>query len=133
MSQWTARSAVSLLGNPLTMLLGLPALLWCLGRNSPAPPRLYAGGVRTLCRQPWFWIIAKPVQFYYHYLLPSCFLLIALALALDSAMAAGQAPPADRRAGLAAARCSAGSTSSAPPRWRGRAAFAHWMWLDNWR
>jgi dolichyl-phosphate-mannose-protein mannosyltransferase len=30
------------------------------------------------------WIVAaKPVQFYYHYLLPSCFLMAALALALD--------------------------------------------------
>jgi len=30
------------------------------------------------------WIVApKPVQFYYHYFLPSCFLMAGLALALD--------------------------------------------------
>jgi dolichyl-phosphate-mannose--protein O-mannosyl transferase len=31
------------------------------------------------------WIVApKPVQFYYHYFLPSCFLMAGLALALDA-------------------------------------------------
>jgi dolichyl-phosphate-mannose-protein mannosyltransferase len=76
--------AVMLIGNPLTMLLGLPALVWCgwtawRRRNSArAAAVLFYGASMVM------WVVApKPVQFYFHYMLPSCFLLAALALALD--------------------------------------------------
>ncbi|MCB2089745.1 MAG: phospholipid carrier-dependent glycosyltransferase, partial [Sphingomonadaceae bacterium] len=123
-----------LLGNPLTMLLGLPALLWCLWagivqrrRDTLAVFVLYAASLG-------FWIIAaKPVQFYYHYLLPSCFLLIALALALDALWQRGK-----RRLPIAAlvASCALFGwfypiLSAAPL--EGPGSFAHWMWLDSWR
>lgn len=73
---------VLLIGNPLTMLLGLPALVWCLvsGVLRRDAPRLAAslGYAASLG----LWLIApKPVQFYYHYFAPSLFLLAALALA----------------------------------------------------
>ena len=74
---------VLLLGNPVAMLTGLGAIAWCGWRGvkghalSGAIAGLYA---LTLG----FWAVAaKPVQFYYHYLVPSMFLLAALALALD--------------------------------------------------
>ena len=66
------------------MLIGLPAMAWC--------------GWAGLFRRRWdalavfvlyavslgMWIVApKPVQFYYHYFLPCCFLMAGLALALD--------------------------------------------------
>jgi dolichyl-phosphate-mannose-protein mannosyltransferase len=74
---------VLLVGNPLTMLLGLPALAWCAWagvmrrrRDALAVAVLYAASLGL-------WIVAaKNVQFYYHYFLPSCFLMAALALAL---------------------------------------------------
>jgi len=80
-----AQRGVLLLGNPLTMLIGLPALAWCAwigfarGRwDAMAVVVLYAATLGM-------WIVAaKPVQFYYHYFLPSCFLIAALALALDA-------------------------------------------------
>ena len=79
-----AQRGIMLIGNPLTMWLGLVALTWCayaavfLRRpDAAAVVILYAASIL-------FWIVAaKPVQFYYHYFLPSCFQLAALALAID--------------------------------------------------
>lgn len=73
---------VLLIGNPLTMLLGLPALAWCLAaglwRRDAARMAASLGYALSLG----LWLIApKPVQFYYHYFTPSLFLLAALALA----------------------------------------------------
>src|SRR5690606_19781690 len=67
---------VMLIGNPLSMLVGIPALVWCgwvgLTRkrwDALAVDVLYAASLGL-------WIVAaKPVQFYYHYLLPSVFLM----------------------------------------------------------
>jgi dolichyl-phosphate-mannose--protein O-mannosyl transferase len=79
-----ARRGVLMIGNPLTMLLGLPAMLWCAWAgvqhrrwDALAVFVLYAASFGM-------WIVApKPVQFYYHYFLPSCFLMAGLALALE--------------------------------------------------
>lgn len=81
-----AQRGIMLIGNPLTMLAGLPALLWAawagIARrrwDALAVAVLYVVSMAT-------WVVAdKPIQFYYHYFLPSCFLLAALALALDAA------------------------------------------------
>ncbi|MEO0690074.1 MAG: phospholipid carrier-dependent glycosyltransferase [Pseudomonadota bacterium] len=78
-----AQRGVLLIGNPLTMLAGLPALVWCLWiglyRSDWARLAVVVGYASAIG----FWLIApKPVQFYYHYMMPSCFLLAALALAL---------------------------------------------------
>lgn len=78
-----AQRGILLIGNPLTMLLGLPALLWCLIsgvlRGHWAKLAVVIGYAASLG----LWVIApKPVQFYYHYFVPSLFLLAALALGL---------------------------------------------------
>jgi len=73
------------LGNPLTMLAGLPALLACvwLGLRRGRIDCLMAAGAWAAALA--LWVAApKPVQFYYHYLTCSTFLMIALALALDA-------------------------------------------------
>ncbi len=79
-----AQRGVLLIGNPVTMLLGLPALLWCLvkglTRTDWARIAAVVGFVVSLGL---WWIAPKPVQFYYHYFVPSCFLLGALALTLS--------------------------------------------------
>ncbi len=125
---------ILLIGNPLTMLLGLPALLWCvwagtIRRNwaALAAALLYAVSLG-------FWILApKPVQFYYHYALPGMALLAALALACDALWQAGW-----RKSALAPI---AGSVLlfawfypilSAAPLDRPD-SFAVWTWLDSWR
>jgi len=125
---------VMLIGNPLTMLLGLPALAWCAWAGL-ARERYDAGMVLVLYAiSIGFWLGApKPVQFYYHYLLPSCFLMAALALALDALWHSG------RR--LIALAVLAGSAAMFAYFWPilsaapldGRDAFLHWAWLESWR
>ncbi len=78
------RRGVVLIGNPVVMWAGLPALLWCLWagifrqrRDALAIAVLYLVAIGM-------WVgNRKPVQFYYHYLLPSTFLMASLGLALD--------------------------------------------------
>jgi dolichyl-phosphate-mannose--protein O-mannosyl transferase len=129
-----AQRGVLLIGNPLTMMLGLAALCWAAwvgiarGRKDAlALVVLYAVALGT-------WIVAqKPVQFYYHYLLPSCFLIGALALALDEMWRRGRTVlPLLVLGGSAAVFAWFWPilTAAALP---GEMAFEKWMWLDGWR
>jgi len=131
-----AQRGVLLIGNPLTMLLGLPAMAWAAwagiwrGRTDCwAVLVLYAVSLGM-------WIVAaKPIQFYYHYLLPSCFLLAALSLALDDIWRRGGRW---RWGSLAVLAGSVGIFAwfypilSAAPL-ESEQAYAEWMWLDSWR
>src|SRR5690606_5891247 len=80
-----AQRGIVLIGNPFSMIAGLPALLWCLWSgllrrrtDCLALAALYLASLGL-------WVISdKPVQFYYHYLLPGTFLMGCLALALDA-------------------------------------------------
>ena len=82
-----AQRGVLMVGNPLTMWLGLPAVLACavwgwLRRGLPLGAAMLAAAVLYAASLA-LWIVApKPVQFYYHYLLAGTFLTIALALVL---------------------------------------------------
>jgi dolichyl-phosphate-mannose-protein mannosyltransferase len=125
---------IMLIGNPLTMLLGLPALAWCawhgvLRRHwtALAVALVYAVSLG-------FWIVAsKPVQFYYHYALPSMALLAALALVCDALWQNGW-----RKSALAPLLGSVlvfgwfyPIISGAPL--VGSDSFAVWTWLESWR
>lgn len=130
-----AQRGVLLIGNPLTMLAGLPALAWCAYtgavRRDWAKLACVIGYAASLA----LWVVApKPVQFSYHYLMPATFLLGALALALADL-------GASRRFGWIAWAVVAGSLAicavfypilSAAPL-QGEMSFAKWMWLDGWR
>jgi dolichyl-phosphate-mannose-protein mannosyltransferase len=129
-----AQRGVLLIGNPLTMLLGLPALVWCLvagvHRRDWARLAVVIGYVVSLG----FWIVApKPVQFYYHYFIPSLFLLGALALSLSDLKEAGW--PKFAYAILAASAAIFvvffPILSAAPL--ADTMSFANWTWLDGWR
>lgn len=77
-----AQRGVLMLGNPFTMLAGLPALLFCLW-DGVKGDRLRLLVVAAYALLVGFWAVnGKPVQFYYHYMLASCFLMAALALVL---------------------------------------------------
>lgn len=130
-----AQRGVLLIGNPLTMLLGLPALLWCLiwglYRNDWAKVGTVVGFGISLG----LWLIApKPVQFYYHYMMPSCFLLAALALSLSDIHRSAQY----RWVSYAVM---AGSAAMFALFFRiltageleGPMSFAKWTWLVGWR
>ena len=133
-----AQRGILLLGNPFSMLAGLAGAAWCLWaalwrkrRDALAVFVLYAVSIG-------FWALSnKPIQFYYHYLLPGTFLMACLALALDAAWEGG------RRwlrwgTGLVLA-VSAGMfvhfypILSAAKLCCGKPSFAYWMWLDSWR
>ena len=76
-----AQRGVLLIGNPLTMLLGLPALVWCLASGLWRGQWAKLAAVIGYAAALGLWLVApKPVQFYYHYFVPHFFLLAALAL-----------------------------------------------------
>ncbi|WP_128892998.1 glycosyltransferase family 39 protein [Erythrobacter sp. HKB08] len=129
-----AQRGIVLLGNPLTMLVGLPAMIWAA----------WAG----IFRQRWdalavfvlyavslgMWLVVnKPIQFYYHYFLPSCFLLAALALALDELRTRGW--------GWVSWIVLAGSVGFfvyfypiiSAMKLDGLYSFLAWTWLEGWR
>jgi dolichyl-phosphate-mannose--protein O-mannosyl transferase len=73
------------------------------------------------------------VQFYYHYLLPSCFMLSALALALAEMWNRGRRIiPLLVLAGSIAVFVWFWPIISAAPL-AGPQSFNHWMLLDSWR
>jgi dolichyl-phosphate-mannose--protein O-mannosyl transferase len=129
-----AQRGVLLIGNPLTMMLGLAALVWAAwvgiarGRKDAlALVVLYAVALGT-------WIVAqKPVQFYYHYLLPSCFLIGALALALDEMWQRGRTVlPLLVLAGSAGLFAYFFPIMTAAPL-VGEMSFLDYAWLMSWR
>ncbi|WP_225207692.1 phospholipid carrier-dependent glycosyltransferase [Novosphingobium huizhouense] len=77
-----AQRGVLMLGNPFTMLAGLPALVFCAW-DGVRGDRLRLGIVALYVLALVFWAFnGKPVQFYYHYALASVFLVAALAVVL---------------------------------------------------
>ena len=80
-----AQRGVLLIGNPLTMMLGLPALLYCLWQGAVRRQPAHFAVVLLYAASLGMWIVAaKPVQFLYHYFTPGMALLAALALMLDA-------------------------------------------------
>lgn len=128
---------VVMLGNPLAMWAGLPAVGWCLwaGIRRARKDALAAAVLYLACIGMWV-SNGKPVQFYYHYLLPGVFLMACLALALDNL-----ARRKDRWR-WAALGVVAGALVlfavffpiiSAQALWWGKRSFEYWMWLPSWR
>lgn len=132
-----AQRGILLIGNPFSMLAGLPALLWCLWvgiwrrrDDAFAFALLYFFSLGL-------WIVTeKPIQFYYHYLLPSTFLMGCLALALDTLWQKGGRW---RWLPLAAFAAAIGMflwfypIISAAELHQGRESYVKWMWLRSWR
>ena len=131
-----AQRGIVMIGNPFSMIAGLFALLWGLWAaafrrrfDALALAVLYAA-----CLVMWIFN-GKPVQFYYHYLLPGAFLMGLLALALDALWARR-----DRWRWLAAGSLALSVLmfavfypiiSAAPlPH---KQAYNFWMWLPSWR
>jgi dolichyl-phosphate-mannose--protein O-mannosyl transferase len=80
------------------------------------------------------WLIAnKPVQFYYHYMMPSMFLLAALAFTLSDLRAAGRRGIAYWvLAGSAGLFAVFFQIMTAAPL-DGPMSFAKWTWFTGWR
>lgn len=129
-----AQRGVLLVGNPLIMLAGLPALAWCAWRGIAKREAAPLAAVLLYAASLALWVVAaKNVQFYYHYFLPSCFLVAALALALDALWQAGW-----RKAALAPIVGAAALFAFFYPILSAAAledggAFERWTWIDSWR
>lgn len=129
-----AMRGVLLVGNPLTMWLGLPALAWCLVEGVWQRNGARLAAALGYAAALGLWVIApKPVQFYYHYLVPSFFLLAALALACSDLR---RLPKGEWLAGgvLAGALLVAAyffPIIAALPI-AGPDAYLDWMWLKGW-
>jgi len=130
-----AQRGVLLIGNPLTMLVGLPALAWCFATGIWRGNWAKLGCVIGYGAALGLWLIApKPVQFYYHYFVPQFFLLGALALALSDLRRAGWGRwlAWGTLAGSAGLFALFYKVLSAAPL-DGAMSFAKWTWLAGWR
>ncbi len=132
-----AQRGVVLIGNPLSMWASLPALGWCLwaGVMRRRWDALGCALLYLACIGMWIGN-GKPVQFYYHYLLPGTALMACLALALD-AMWRWQgrkrwtAPATVWLAVIMFAYFF--PILSAAKLDQGKKAYLAWMWLPSWR
>lgn len=124
---------ILMVGNPLSMLAGLPALGWCAWKGwkgEGLPALIVVLYVLSLI----FWALnGKPVQFYYHYQLAACFLIAALALVIGGWWDAGVRWP-----GVIVLLLTAvvfigfyPILSGAPL--PGKKSYLDYMWLKSWR
>ena len=129
-----AQRGVILIGNPLTMLLGLPALLWCAWQGIAARRPMHGAMALLYAISLGFWIVAaKPVQFYYHYFLPSTLLLVALALALADLRKAGWRKSANGVLVASILLFAFFYEVLAAEPLAGPQSFRTWTWLESWK
>lgn len=129
-----AQRGVMLIGNPLTMLLGLPALLWCLINGLYRSDWAKLGAVVGYGVTLGLWLIApKPVQFSYHYVMPSIFLLAALALSLSDLRRLGHSRLAYGVLAGSALMFALFYKILSAARLDGPMSFADWTWIAGWR
>ena len=129
-----AQRGVLLIGNPLSSLAALPALVWCAWIAAKQRRMDAAAVVVLYVVSLAMWIVApKAVQFYYHYLLPHSFSMAALALATERLWQRGE-----RLVPLFIGVGSLGLFAyffpilTAAPL-DGPASFLNWAWLESWR
>jgi len=128
---------IVLIGNPFTMYAGLAALGWALWQGIRSRRADLLAFVALYAASLGMWAVSgKPIQFFYHYLLPSTFMMGALALALD---ALWQRKDNWRWTAPAALAISCAMFAwfypiiSAAPLCCGRPSYVEWMWFHSWR
>jgi len=131
-----AQRGILLLGNPFTMIAGLPAVIWCLWAGIARARRgtLIFAALWAGCLSMWL-VSGKPIQFYYHYLLPGAFLMGCLALALQAMVEKGGKWRGAALTGLFASLAMFAffyPILSAAMLHEGQEAFHRWTWLASW-
>ncbi len=132
-----AQRGVVLIGNPFTMYAGLAALVWAVieGVRRWRMDLLAFTALYVILLM--FWAFSgKPIQFLYHYLLPSTFLMAILALALDDAGKRNDRWRLLMPIGIGFSVVMFAvfyPIISAFPLCCGRPSFEFWMWLPRWR
>ncbi|WP_353228061.1 phospholipid carrier-dependent glycosyltransferase [Novosphingobium sp.] len=124
---------ILMIGNPFSMLAGLPALAWCAvkgWRGQGLPALIVVLYVLSLI----FWAInGKPVQFYYHYELAACFLMAALALVLGRWWDAGLKWPGRSVLVLTSVVFIGFYPIISAGPLPGKKGYVEYMWLKSWR
>lgn len=129
-----AQRGVLLLGNPLSTLAMLPALAWCLWAGVKDGRRDCMALVVLYAVSLGLWIIApKPVQFFYHYVLPHCFGMGALALAVERLWQRGERLVPWAIAGGSAALFVWFYPILTAAALAGEQAFLDYAWIEGWR
>jgi dolichyl-phosphate-mannose--protein O-mannosyl transferase len=129
-----AQRGVLMIGNPFTMLAGLPALLLCAWAGLRQGDRLRGGVVVLYFMALVFWAInGKPVQFYYHYALASVFLMAALALVLAGWWRHRLRWPAMLVVALSAGLFIGFSPLLAAGALRAKDSYKDYTWVKSWR
>ncbi|WP_159981669.1 MULTISPECIES: phospholipid carrier-dependent glycosyltransferase [unclassified Novosphingobium] len=131
-----AQRGIVMIGNPLSMIAGLFALVWGLWASAFRRRWDVLAFVVLYAACLGMWIVnGKPVQFYYHYLLPGAFLMAVLALALDSLWdRRGRGPKVATGVMILALALFAlfyPILSGWPLPFK--SAYNFWMWLPSWR
>ncbi len=129
-----AQRGVLMIGNPLTMLAALPALAWCAYAAIRRGRADCASVVILYAASLGLWMVApKPVQFYFHYLLPGTFALAALALTTEALWRRGDKAMAGLLvAGAIGLAAFFHPILTAAPLEDGQ-AFRDWAWFESWR
>lgn len=128
-----AQRGVLMLGNPFTMLAGLPALAFCLW-DGVKGDRLRLLVVAAYALLVGFWAInGKPVQFYYHYMLASCFLMAALALILAEWWDLGLRWPAKVTLVLAFGMMIGFFPIISAGKLPAKNSYLDYTWMDSWK
>lgn len=129
-----AQRGVLLVGNPISALAMLPALVWC-GWAALKNRRGDCGALVALYLVSLgLWILApKPTQFYYHYLLAHSFGMAALALGVERLWQRGERlVPWAVAGGSAALLGFFYPILTAAPLSDGQ-DFLRWAWVEGWR
>ena len=128
-----AQRGVLLLGNPLTSLIALPAVLWCAWRGLRGDG-VKLGAALLYLFAVFFWSInGKPVQFYYHYLLAGAFAMAALALVVGEWWDKDRRWPMLVTAGGALLFFAWFYPIISAAQLPGKASFKTYTWLDSWK
>ena len=127
-----AQRAVVLLGNPFSSLVGLIGFGWCAwagwkgNRAALALAVLYAVSIG-------FWIVAaKPIQFYYHYLVPHTLLMGCMALWLDAMWQRGWKWLAAAILAISALMFAYFWPALSAAALEGERSFEDYTWLESW-
>lgn len=133
-AQEGVQRGVVLIGNPLTMLLGIPALLWCLASGISQRNWARLGAIGGYLASLGLWLFAaKSVQFFYHYFVPHFFLMGALALALDAMRNAGHPRLAWLVLGASCAIFAWFYPILTAAALDGPQSFLDYAWIEGWR
>ena len=129
-----AQRGVLMLGNPFTMLAGLPALAACAWSGWRHKDTLRGGIALLYAAALVFWALnGKPVQFYYHYQLAAVFLMAALALVLGGWWDTGKRGPVIVSVVLAVGLFAVFYPILSAGPLPGKKSYTDYTWLHSWR